>query len=265
LRRLGCQARPYELNPGQTDRCIRTSFEELRSAFQGDAPLDEVVAGMIDRFRAIPRNTSTQRPKAAIFGDLYVRDNDIMNQDLVRSIEAAGGEVITTPYNEYAKIISSAYFRKWFKEGQYLMWLKNRSLLKAIELVEKRFYSHFREYFTETSFPGSRESEELLRTFNIHVQQGGESMENILKIFHILREHPDTALFVQAVPSYCCPAMITEAMNRDIERVTGVPVVSITYDGTGAMQNDKIIPYLLYRSGSDETVLQREHTGAFPE
>jgi predicted nucleotide-binding protein (sugar kinase/HSP70/actin superfamily) len=145
------------------------------------------------------------------------------------------------------------------------MWLKNRSLLKAIELVEKRFYSHFREYFTETSFPGSRESEELLGTFNIHVQQGGESMENIMKIFHILREHPDTALFVQAVPSYCCPAMITEAMNRDIERVTGVPVVSITYDGTGAIQNDKIIPYLLYRSGSDETVLQREHTGAFLE
>lgn len=94
-------------------------------------------------------------------------------------------------------------------------------------------------------------------------KQGGESMENILKIFPILREHPDTALFVKAVPSYCCPAMITEAMNRDIERITGVPAVSITYDGTGATQNDKIIPYLLYRSGSDETILYREHTGVF--
>ena len=43
-------------------------------------------------------------------------------------------------------------------------------------------------------------------------------------------------------------------MNRDIERVTGVPVVSITYDGTGTPQNDRIVPYLAYRSGKPHSV-----------
>jgi predicted CoA-substrate-specific enzyme activase len=251
LRRLGCRIRPYEHDPGRTDRIIRESHAELIKAFEGRQPLDETLSDIIEAFEAIPRSNE-QRPKVAIFGDLYVRDNDIMNQDLIRTVEEAGGEVITTPYNEYTKIIAGAYFRKWFKKGQYLTWLKNRSLLKAMELVERRYSSYFKPYM-DNSFEtaGRREIEEMLETFDIRVENEGESLENVLKIFHLLKEHDDIALFVQASPSFCCPALITEAMNRDIERVTGVPVVSITYDGTGAFQNDRIVPYLAFRGSSE--------------
>ncbi len=71
-------------------------------------------------------------------------------------------------------------------------------------------------------------------------------MDNILKIHYIKKHHPEVALFVQASPAFCCPALITEAMAAEIERQTGVPVVSITYDGTGGSKNDVIIPYLKY-------------------
>ena len=35
-------------------------------------------------------------------------------------------------------------------------------------------------------------------------------------------------------------------MALRIEQVMGVPVVSITYDGTGGVRNDAVIPYLKY-------------------
>lgn len=35
-------------------------------------------------------------------------------------------------------------------------------------------------------------------------------------------------------------------MAREIERVTGVPIVTLTYDGTGAAKNDAIVPYLAF-------------------
>ena len=35
-----------------------------------------------------------------------------------------------------------------------------------------------------------------------------------------------------------------EAHAGRIEKVTGVPVVTLTYDGTGAPQNDTLVPYL---------------------
>jgi len=35
-------------------------------------------------------------------------------------------------------------------------------------------------------------------------------------------------------------------MSRTIEKLTGVPVVSLTYDGTGRYQNDALVPYLRF-------------------
>ena len=64
-----------------------------------------------------------------------------------------------------------------------------------------------------------------------------------------MRAHPGLSLFVQASPAFCCPSMVTEAMTRDIERLTGVPVVSITYDGTGQYHNEVIVPYVKYALG----------------
>ena len=71
-------------------------------------------------------------------------------------------------------------------------------------------------------------------------------MENILKIFHLIEQHPDLSLFVQTNPSYCCPSLVTEAMADRIEQITGVPIVTIEYDGTGGSKNEDVIPYLKY-------------------
>jgi hypothetical protein len=44
--------------------------------------------------------------KVAVFGDLYARDNHVINQDLIHFIGENGGEVLTKPYSEYVKMIS---------------------------------------------------------------------------------------------------------------------------------------------------------------
>jgi hypothetical protein len=40
---------------------------------------------------------------------------------------------------------------------------------------------------------------------------------------------------------------VTEAMKSRIEEITGIPVVTIEYDGTAGLKNEDIIPYLKYR------------------
>ena len=59
-----------------------------------------------------------------------------------------------------------------------------------------------------------------------------------------MENYPDISLFVQANPAFCCPSLVTEAMTSEITSITGVPVVTITYDGTNDYKNDVIIPYL---------------------
>ena len=63
---------------------------------------------------------------------------------------------------------------------------------------------------------------------------------------YIKHHYPDISLFVQTSPAFCCPSLITEAMAKEIENKTGVPVISITYDGTGGNKNEAIIPYLKF-------------------
>jgi len=247
IRKLGCRIRPYERKKGETDNAIGKAIEIFKTSFldRQKQPYLEAVKDALALFEKI-EHVKTPRPKVAIFGDLYMRDNDVMNQDLIHAIEDAGGEVIITPYNEYAKIVSRAIFKRYAKKKEYLHMLKLKSLLSAMEFLEKKYFTYFEKYVGEPVVSGDLEFAGILSSFNLRLEQSGESWENILKIFHILKAHPDISLFVQTNPAFCCPSLITEAMSRNIERVTGVPIVTLTYDGTGTPVNDRIIPYLKY-------------------
>jgi predicted nucleotide-binding protein (sugar kinase/HSP70/actin superfamily) len=248
---VGCRVRPYELHAGETDRVTAEAGELLAEAFRGRGSRFEALREVIRRFEAIPTTAEGQRPegrrpKVAIFGDLYVRDNDVMNQDLVHWIEAAGGEVVTTPYSEYTRIIAEAYFQQWRKQGMIFELLKNKALLAAVQLAERRFFPLYRSYVSPPDSFHHPDVEQELGLFNLRLELSGESYDNVLKILHLLRLHPDITLFVQTNPAFCCPSLVTEGMTRRIEELTGVPVVTLTYDGTGAPRNDLIIPYLRY-------------------
>ncbi|MCP4718721.1 MAG: CoA activase, partial [Desulfobacteraceae bacterium] len=182
--------------------------------------------------------------KVAIFGDLYVRDNDTMNQNLVHFIEENGGEVVTTPYYKYVKIIANSYFKKWFKEGKYLSLISNKALLTAMQAMEKKYYKYFEAILKESDFVVTDSYEKLLDQYGILPEHTGESMDNILKIHHIITEHPDLRLMVQTNPAFCCAGLVTEAMAAKIETKTKVPIVSITYDVSGGNKNKVIIPFL---------------------
>jgi len=185
-----------------------------------------------------------KRPKIGIFGDLYVRDNDIINQNLIHYIEENGGEVITTPYYKYLKIIANSYFRKWFKEGKYVSLMSNKALLVVMQAMEKKYYKYFEPILGRSVFEVKGSYEGILPDYGILQEHTGESMDNILKIHHIISEHPDLKLLVQTNPAFCCPGLITESMAHKLEEKLNVPIVSITYDISGGNKNKVIIPFL---------------------
>jgi hypothetical protein len=114
-------------------------------------------------------------------------------------------------------------------------------------LVEDKYQKYFQKYIGKQLSTSSKEVDTWLDKFGVSVLHRGESMENLLKIYNLIRQYPDIDLFIQTNPSYCCPSLITEAMTSRIEEMTGVPVVSIEYDGTIGFKNEDIIPYLKYK------------------
>lgn len=243
IRMAACRVRPYEINKGETDRTVRESVKVLESAFLGGKSMDKAVAEVIGLIDNIP-HIKGKRPKVGLFGDFYVCDNDIMNQRLNHAIEEAGGEVITTPYTDYVKMSLDNSIRRTIYRGEYLKAAQHRLISSCLKLLEDKYYRYFEKYLGPQKIINPRNLEKHLERFNISSYHSGESYENILKIFYILENYPDVSLFIQANPAFCCPSLVTEAMTGEIRKLTGVPVVTLTYDGTDDYKNDVIIPYL---------------------
>jgi predicted nucleotide-binding protein (sugar kinase/HSP70/actin superfamily) len=243
---MGCTIRPYEKNKGSTDRVIKESFALLNEAFKHDRPKEKILEHIVHSFGNIATE-KTERARVAIFGDLYVRDNELMNQGLIRLIEDNGGEVITTPYSEYVKMIVEPITERSYREGRYLDYAKTKFLKSLIPLVEEKYVHFFRQYTGGPCHEAKSELDDWLNKFGVNLLHRGESLENILKIHRLIRQYPDIDLFIQTNPAYCCPSLVTEAMTPRIEELTGIPVVTIEYDGTSGFKNEDIIPYLKYR------------------
>ncbi|HOY32115.1 MAG TPA: acyl-CoA dehydratase activase [Bacteroidales bacterium] len=247
VRKIGCMIRPYEKEKGATDRVISWAMNLLYKVLLEDSPREPAVEQIVRAFETIPAEKK-KRAKVAIFGDMYVRDNEMMNQDLISTIEENGGEAITTSYSDYIKIIIDPLMDRLYKEGHYLRYARNAFLKSLIPLVENKYTKYFYRIAPPLIPIKNEETDEWLKQFGLTHFHRGESIENILKIQCLFRNHPDLDLFVQTNPAYCCPSLVTEAMTSKIEKVTGIPVVTIEYDGTTAQKNDIIIPYLKLRT-----------------
>jgi predicted CoA-substrate-specific enzyme activase len=260
LRKLGCKLRPYEAVPGSTDRLIEKGLDLLCEAFEGNCEKLAALSKVIRDFSNIATHPVV-RPRVAVFGDFYCRDNDVMNQDLIHFIEAHGAEVVTTPYHQYAKMVAGPYFRKWFQEGKYLGLMAGKGLLTAMGHLEKAYYCEFQSLLKEPDHTYDEAPEEILARYFLRLEHTGESMDNLIKIHYLKKFYPDLSLLVQANPALCCPSLVTEAMGRRIEEITGIPVVSVTYDGTGGCKNDILIPYLKYPRQAREKIDRRQSRG----
>jgi len=268
IRRLACRIRPYETVAGATDAATARAMALLVPTFE-DRRKNKVKAAeeIVALFEAIPWDRGRRNPLVALFGDFYVRDNRVMNQDVIRFIEENGGEVISMPYNQYAKMISSTYFSRWIKEGRYGIALSINALLAASRVLEKAYYRVFDRLLEETDPEFDDPAGEILARYGVIEENSGESAENLLKTWYIKKHFPEVSLFVQLSPVFCCAGLVTEAMNRRIEEVTGVPVLSLTYDGAGGSKNEAMTPYLRYprKPGGTGSAFQPEHlhgTGA---
>lgn len=244
FRKVVCRIRPYELYHGQTDEVNEEVHRILVDALGGKRSMDSAIKEGVRRFEEIEYDKSSRKPLVAIFGDLYVRDNDIMNQELIRSIEEAGGEALATPYNDIAKLSIENIFRRAIQRGEVVTTGMNRIILNLLKFMDERYYKPFTGILGPAPIIKTKELEKKLTDFNIDLLQSGESYDNLLKIFYIMENYPDVSLFVQTNPSFCCPALVTEAMTQKIKELTGVPIVTINYDGTSDRMNDVIVPYI---------------------
>jgi len=247
LRKLGCKIRPYEIIPGQTDQQIEVARQKLYRCIQTGASKEETFREIVADLAEIPvSNAMGTRPKVSIIGDLYVRDNDVFNQQLIAELEKYGAEVVTTPYSYIIRMQAVKHTYNLKEDGRYLTLVRDKLLVEILEKFEKRFFHIANEILNE-DFPVFDESIfEHLARYNLSLHHGGETAQNLMKIFSLLRHYPDLRLFIHVNPIFCCPGLVSESIFKKVEQDIGIPIVSLIYDGTTTRQNELLAPYLHY-------------------
>lgn len=258
IRRISCRIRPYETIKGQTDAAVEKSLSLLSDLFLGKRKnTGQTIQEIINLFEWISFDKDVRKPLVAVFGDIYVRENPVMNQNIISYIENNGGEVVTMPYHEYTRMTADMYFKRWGRELRFKKLLSLKPMLAAMEQMEKWYYRYFEKMLNQPIAQYKDNPKGILEPYHVLMDHEGESQDNLLKTWYISRQYPDLSLFLQLNPGFCCAGNVTEAMGSRIKEVTGVPVLSITYDGTGGFKNDAVLPYLKYsaadrkRAGSD--------------
>jgi predicted CoA-substrate-specific enzyme activase len=249
LRKIGCRLRPCERSAGQTDRVIENARLRLHRRIAAGESKEAAFREIVVDFSRIPlANRPGTRPKVAIIGDLYVRDNEAFNQGLIADLENYGAEVVTVPFTYVVRLILDRDTRYLWEERRYLAVAGNKLLAEVLETTERRFYQIARDILGEDFPTFDNAIFDHLKKYHISLSHGGETAQNILKIFSLLRHYPDTALFIHVNPLFCCPALVSEALFKTIEKDIGIPIVSLMYDGTTGQRNESLAPYLHYIS-----------------
>ncbi len=266
LYKMAHVTRPYELEAGTTDALFNEYVEKVYAILRTHrfnlfqllggshlAPLEKVIAEAASRFAAIPRNNGDPRPRILISGEFYVRIDDRNNQDIIRRVEAAGGEVYFAPATEFfiyttytnyrkAKLDHSLvggpfrYFNKLGYKGIHWLALRDEHLLDqaAASLL------HGLEE------PSPREIR-MKSTKYIPEHTAGEPPMTMGRTAALAgRERVAGAIFVG--PFTCMPASTCEAQQGFLSEEIGIPIISVYYDGRDNANRDEFINSLVFQA-----------------
>jgi len=240
LYKMRCRVVPYELQKGETEALYRRWLRRLDAAIEQREDLPSLVTAARDDFLAVPRHNEP-RPLVGIVGEIYVRHNPFTNQDVVRRIEAAGGEAWMAPISEW--IIYTAAMESWLlKEGR-------ASLADRLSAgIRNRFIAMDETAWTRRISPllDDRHEppiEDTLRAGEPYFPREfeGESIITVGRAIEFMKA--GTALVVNCAPFGCMPGTMTAGIFREIEQRFGVPVANMFYDGEGDL-NERIGVYL---------------------
>jgi predicted nucleotide-binding protein (sugar kinase/HSP70/actin superfamily) len=227
--------RPYEQRPGSADELHRQHLERVILSLRGlDGGLENALRAARRDFEALPRSRG-RKPRIGVVGEIFVRSNTFANEDLVRKIEALGGEAWLAPVEEWIYYTNVLRVRHSLAARDYAgaaRGLLTRWVQRRVERGSARLFEGMLDTLHEP--PTSA----VLRRAAPYVHDSfeGEAVLSVGKAVDYAAKGADGV--VNAMPFGCMPGTIVTALLRAVTRDHGLPVISVAYDGTASTTSE---------------------------
>ncbi len=225
--------RPYEKQPGQSDRVYRTALGNLTRAIEGRAELFPVLRDAYDAFSTIAIS-DRDKPVIGIVGEIYIRSNRFSNENVVRRIEELGGEAWVAPISEWLLYLTSCAKASATMNRSWKALLKAHLTGQVQHRDERRLLSAFNGNLRSLHEPSIEETLRRAEPY-IHRSFEGEAVLSVGKALDYIGR--GVSGIVNVMPFTCMPGTIATAVLKRVREEHGsVPLLNIAYEGQGDSQ-----------------------------
>ncbi len=249
LRKMAMRIRPYEQQAGETDRVIATWFERFQQVFAAKPkpPIRRMLTAAVKEVAAIPVS-KIKKPLVGVVGEIYVRCDPFLNNDVCRRIEELGGEAALAPISEW--VLYTNYHRGMaLASGKQGPRVAGKRLLNLLE--RRLLFEYWEHYYYRIADPVLHDRREpaigdVIAEGGKYVpwQFAGESILTLGRAVLFVKRDGARAI-VNASPMFCMPGTITTSIFPKIERELNVPILCNFYDGSGD-GNESLVPVMHY-------------------
>ncbi len=241
LRRIGCTLRPYESTPGETNRKVYevlSAMEQATVEKRSKGPVWEEAIKIFDQVKL----NKHHRPKVLITGDMYVKNNDAFNQNIVQQIEQLGGEVVLSTEMEYFHY--SLELTRQESEASLTQMATYYVVKKVLDNWEQFYYRPIQHLLPKIQEPPWEVMLAALKKFGMDLEIHGETAVTLARSLCLARDGQIDAV-VHVNPSFCCAGNVSASLLEKLREDFNLPVLNIFYDGTDK-PNSNLIPFMHY-------------------
>ena len=240
--------RPYELQPGAADAAYREALADVVAATElgGGRRLVRAMERAGAAFAAVAIDDTARRPLIGIVGEIYLRHNAFSNLEIVRRVEALGGEVDLTTMIEWFYYTNWGHLGDSRIQGQLLEWAQTWATDSYQRHLERRLarpVAHMLDHPCEP--PVGRLMASLRPYFSADL--ANECLLSMGKTIALARQ--GVCGMINVMPFACMPGTITAAMAPRIRADLGhLPWLDIAFDAQGGTNMTTRLEAFMYQA-----------------
>jgi predicted nucleotide-binding protein (sugar kinase/HSP70/actin superfamily) len=241
LRKLLLRTRPYETEPGSSDKAFEASILMLESAIENSCTrpscqlrsFREALLRIREMFNGIPVNRKMPRPRVAVMGELFCRLNTFSNENVVRKLEELGAEVLLSGMAEWIHYINfDETFRLKLNGQMWTLAMLGSKVRQHFQRADQDFLLEpFQLEFGDQPHAEMEDLLEMGKEYLPYYAVAGEMVISMGAAVHLSRSRVDG--IVDVSPFTCMNGIVSEAIYPRIGRECGeIPIRSLYFDGT---------------------------------
>ncbi len=240
------RVRPYETNPGETDRVYREQIDSICAVAERGGSLGRAARRAARAFAGIPRRNVPRRPRVAVFGEIYIRNDPYANDNTNLRIEELGAEVVYSPVTEWLDFVNLSYVEKSRKLGRKGKVLAGMMKSGVMAMMRHPVDAPFRELLSDTPHA---EAAAILKFARPYMPEniGGEAILCIGAPLALMSRGGIQGA-VNVLPFGCLPGTVVSAVSRRLRRDRpDLPWLNLAFDGQEDCDNSSRLEAFIFQ------------------